>query len=197
MNLVVQDGLKEVGVSVDRIRAAVRWVRQSPARLKRFKEFSVLEGVDCEKSLTLDVPTRWNSTYLMLTVASTKYITSNTYLDSISYINTVLKNFHTTEDEELKRMAESMTLKFNKYWGDVRKFNLMVFIASLFDPRTKLGYLNINLRGMYGNELGDQVYQLCEEALYNLFNEYKRIHLNNHPTKASSASSKPRIHLEH
>ncbi|KAD6455137.1 hypothetical protein E3N88_09843 [Mikania micrantha] len=44
---------------------------------------------------------------------------------------------------------------------------------------------------MYGIELGDKVCQLCEEELVNIFNEYKRIHLDNNTTKASSSSSKP------
>ncbi|KAM3247846.1 hypothetical protein P3L10_009613 [Capsicum annuum] len=39
MNLVVQDSLKESSVSIERVRHAVRYVRQSPARLKRVVEF--------------------------------------------------------------------------------------------------------------------------------------------------------------
>ncbi|KAD4586632.1 hypothetical protein E3N88_24233 [Mikania micrantha] len=49
------------------------------------------------------------------------------------------------KDDQLSNMAMSMTLKFNKYCGDLNKFNLLVFIASLFDPRTKLAYLKNSL----------------------------------------------------
>ncbi|XP_070019485.1 zinc finger BED domain-containing protein RICESLEEPER 2-like [Nicotiana tabacum] len=65
MNLVVQDGIKESTVSIERIRQAVRYIGQSPARWKKFQECCD-EGNLVRKSLCLDVPTRWNSTYLML-----------------------------------------------------------------------------------------------------------------------------------
>ncbi|XP_077223462.1 zinc finger BED domain-containing protein RICESLEEPER 2-like [Tasmannia lanceolata] len=69
INLVVCDGLKEVGISVDRVRAAVKYVRGSPARLKLFKECVEVERIQSKSSLCLDVSTRWNSTYLMLNAA--------------------------------------------------------------------------------------------------------------------------------
>ncbi|XP_019179230.1 PREDICTED: zinc finger BED domain-containing protein RICESLEEPER 2-like [Ipomoea nil] len=69
LNLVVQDGLKFADESVKRVRDAVRWVRNSPARLTKFREFSELFGVEAKSALHLDVPTRWNSTYIMLNTA--------------------------------------------------------------------------------------------------------------------------------
>ncbi|KAM3303723.1 hypothetical protein P3S67_014753 [Capsicum chacoense] len=65
INLVVQDGIKEANILIERIRQAVRYIRQSPARWKNFQECCVDENL-AKKSLRLDVPTRWNSTYLML-----------------------------------------------------------------------------------------------------------------------------------
>ena len=58
LNLVVNEGLKEAGRSVKRVREAVRYVRNSPARLHKFKEFTDLIGVDCKCSLSLDIATR-------------------------------------------------------------------------------------------------------------------------------------------
>ena len=66
INLVVTNGLKEVNISVDHIRTAIKFVRHSPSRLKRFKECVQREKIESKKLLCLDVSTRWNSTYLML-----------------------------------------------------------------------------------------------------------------------------------
>ena len=65
MNLIVQDGLKEVSVSEKRVRESVRYIKNSSARLRKFKELTDLVRVDSKASLRLDVPTRWNSTYVM------------------------------------------------------------------------------------------------------------------------------------
>ena len=68
-NLIVGDGLKELSPSIASIRNAVRYIRSSPARLKRFKEVVEEEQIESKALLCMDVPTRWNSTYLMLEAA--------------------------------------------------------------------------------------------------------------------------------
>ena len=70
LNLIVQDGLKEVSDSVKKVREYVRYIRNSPARLRKFREVANLVGIDSKACLSLDVPTRWNSTYLILKTAS-------------------------------------------------------------------------------------------------------------------------------
>jgi hypothetical protein len=46
----------------------VRFVRASPARMARFKRCIEQLDIQSKKVVCLDVPTRWNSTYLMLRV---------------------------------------------------------------------------------------------------------------------------------
>jgi hypothetical protein len=66
LNLVVTGGLKGLGACVSNIRNAVKFVRSSPARMTKFKSCIELEKITCTKMVCLDVQTRWNSTYIML-----------------------------------------------------------------------------------------------------------------------------------
>ncbi|KAG6413428.1 hypothetical protein SASPL_126137 [Salvia splendens] len=66
LNLVVERGLEEIGMLVRRVREAVKWIMASPARSEAFKDTAKLYKVETSKFLCMDVPTRWNSTYLML-----------------------------------------------------------------------------------------------------------------------------------
>ena len=69
LNLIVQDGLKDVSNYVKKVKELVRYIRNLPSRLRKFKEMSELLGIKCKACLSLDVPTRWNSTYIMLKTA--------------------------------------------------------------------------------------------------------------------------------
>ncbi|CAN1764157.1 Putative AC transposase, partial [Linum perenne] len=66
INLIVTDGLTELGVSVRRVREVVKWITSSSAREISFNVAVNAMSIVCKKKMCLDVPTRWNSTYLML-----------------------------------------------------------------------------------------------------------------------------------
>ncbi|KAI3412438.1 Diacylglycerol kinase (DAG kinase) [Psidium guajava] len=69
LSLIVRDGLKDMNDSIVRIRSAVRYVRSSPGRLRRFKDCIEFENIESKSLVCLDVETRWNSTYMMLEAA--------------------------------------------------------------------------------------------------------------------------------
>jgi len=66
LNLIVKERFKVIDGATDRIRDSVKYIRSSQARKQHFEEIIVQLGISYEKRPSLDVPTRWNSTYLML-----------------------------------------------------------------------------------------------------------------------------------
>ncbi|CAN0914018.1 Zinc finger BED domain-containing protein RICESLEEPER 2 [Linum grandiflorum] len=62
---VAFDLLKEMGMSVKRVREAIRYIIVSDSRLYKFKQCVAVAG-SISISLPFDEPTNWKSTYLML-----------------------------------------------------------------------------------------------------------------------------------
>ncbi|XP_042973145.1 zinc finger BED domain-containing protein RICESLEEPER 2-like [Carya illinoinensis] len=66
LNLVVQDGLKEIDHAIQKVRESIKYVKGSQTRKVKFLDSTNQMSLDSKKGLRQDVPTRWNSTYLML-----------------------------------------------------------------------------------------------------------------------------------
>ncbi|TYK09610.1 putative transposase [Cucumis melo var. makuwa] len=143
LNLIVSDALKDLHVSIIRIRNAVKYVRSSPARLQIFKDFAKEDKMSTKNCLTMDVPTRWNSTFTMLDGAIKCQKTFERLEEhDPSYLPK--DDIPTTEDWDnakvfvkfLKTFSET---KFNKYWGITtsEKTNLLLYVSVVLDPRFK------------------------------------------------------------
>ena len=68
INLIVNEGISELSTNVTAIRNGVLYVRSSDNRCDSFEQ-KVVSGKMTRGSLPIDVKTRWNLTYLMLTKA--------------------------------------------------------------------------------------------------------------------------------
>nr|GEY78808.1 hypothetical protein [Tanacetum cinerariifolium] len=89
----------------------------------------------------------------------TKYITSNSYLECINCLSTVLKRCFLTDDNDLKSMSIEMMKKFDNMYGTKER-----------------------------NDDGNQVVTLYRNASKELFNDYKRIYSYQHLKNATSSS---------
>lgn len=241
INLVVNDGLKSIRKSIESIRAVMRYVSQSPARLKKFRECVVAEKIESQKLLCLDCPTRWNSTYLMLDVAQiyeraferfaledsymiqdfdsiptsidwrkcrylnqvlenfydltlkvsgSKYVTCNTFFQDISGMNAVLNEMMQNDNHEVATLALGMKEKYDKYWGNIEKMNMLIFVAPILDPHIKFDYVEFVLLKMYGQYEGARMASLAKEALGDLYVEYKKL---NSPSEVNPAASSRQV----
>ncbi|XP_024020634.1 zinc finger BED domain-containing protein RICESLEEPER 2-like [Morus notabilis] len=109
LNLVVQEGLKQIDDSIVKIRDSVKYVKGSQVRKQKFLDCVKLVAIGDKKGLCQDVPTRWNSTYLMLESAlyyrrvfqhlelsdsNYKHCPSSAEWDKVEKIKTFLKLFY-------------------------------------------------------------------------------------------------------
>ena len=62
----LQDSMESLKVVTEKIRESIRHAKSSLATLGKLDEFAQKVGINTEKRLFLDNPSRWNSTYLML-----------------------------------------------------------------------------------------------------------------------------------
>ena len=214
LNFVVQEGLKEIDVVVQKIRESIKYVRGSQGRKKSFYEFVKQMDLDGKKGLRQDVPTRWNSTFLMLQSAlyyrsafqhleltdynfkhclivdewkkaekikkflavfydatlvfsGTKYPTANLYFPQVFIVYFTLKKESDSEDEYMRKMADQMLVKFEKYWIE---FSVVLAIAVVLDPRYKLLFIDWCYQKLYGYASSLQ-YLKVREKLFALFGE--------------------------
>nr|KYP54465.1 Putative AC transposase [Cajanus cajan] len=69
LNLIVKEGLRVVKEGMEKIRESVAYWTTTPKRVEKFEETAKQLRIPFNKKLTLDCPTRWNSTFKMLDIA--------------------------------------------------------------------------------------------------------------------------------
>ncbi|XP_058770890.1 zinc finger BED domain-containing protein RICESLEEPER 1-like [Vicia villosa] len=238
LNLLVQDGLSQINDVISKVRESVKYINHNDARMKAFCDVAEQKGLK-DRKLILDCPTRWNSTYHMLSAASkfriafpsykerephykyapsneewdnvekvcqflevfniatliisgSEYPTSNLYLAEVWRVKQVIDNATEDTNSFMRKMAASMKLKFDKYWGEC---NLLMAIASVLDPRSKFHAVDICFPLIYKAEVVQENIEKVKNSLEELYNEYVSLSLQEsssneaHPSGINTSSS--------
>jgi hypothetical protein len=62
------------------------------------------------------------------------YVTCNMYFQEICLIQMHLQAYSESGDYILSSMAEKMLMKYNKYYGDLDRVNVLMFVVVILDP---------------------------------------------------------------
>ncbi|KAA1105442.1 hypothetical protein PGT21_050144 [Puccinia graminis f. sp. tritici] len=103
-------------------------------------------------------------------LSASKYPTSHLIFKTMKNIERHLLLGQTSSSKHIASIVEPMLSKFYKYWSDMKVF---AAIALVFDPRSKLSYVEFKLR----ERAEDQEVATCEienirKALYSWYMEY-------------------------
>ena len=110
---------------------------------------------------------------LTLKISGSLYVTSNRFFEEIFGVHTLLQKMLDVDDPDVRMMALKMKQKFDKYWGDPKKLNPMIYLAVVFDPRQKLKKVQFAISKMYPGEVGHEMGNIVKDLAFSLFNEYK------------------------
>ncbi|XP_028063389.1 zinc finger BED domain-containing protein RICESLEEPER 2-like [Camellia sinensis] len=252
LNLIVSDGLKDLEFCIANVRHAVRYVRSSPSRLDTFKNYVESLKIESKSLLCLDVPTRWNSTYLMLEAAEkfesafqrmgevdynykhyfldneggerremptaedwdncrvflkflrmfynattrfsrSLFVTSNTFYTEIFVIENLIGQLIKNNDPILSSMAKKMKEKFDKYWGNGDKINLLLYVAVVLDPRRKMKYLQFCFSTIFGGDMVKvkEMLDKVKNCLGKLYDHYATLE----PTNVHASNVNERVDM--
>ncbi|XP_028067689.1 zinc finger BED domain-containing protein RICESLEEPER 2-like isoform X2 [Camellia sinensis] len=72
------------------------------------------------------------------------FVTSNCFFDEMFVIQTKIEQLIKKDDKLLSTMAQNMKEKFEKYWGNGEKINLLVYVASNEEKFDILGWWKVN-----------------------------------------------------
>ena len=104
---------------------------------------------------------------------------TNLYFPSIFIAYLTLVENMKSNDDYMKRMAEFMMIKFEKYWSS---FSLTLAIAVILDPRYKIDFVEWSYKEVYGSN--SMEFEQVRSKLFSVFNEY---------ASASLSSSAPKL----
>jgi hypothetical protein len=126
---------------------------------------------------------------LTLRVSVTLRPTAHIFFHEVADLNILLRSWCESSDPLRKDMAKRMLAKYNKYWGDYKSFNILIFVAVALDPRYKLGnYTKIATLEMFGKVKGELVWDEMTNTLTELFQDYgKKYSPSQKETKSEEA----------
>ncbi|KAL5558847.1 hypothetical protein UlMin_035058 [Ulmus minor] len=70
---------------------------------------------------------------------------------------------------------KEICIKFDKYWGNLEKMNVLLYIATILDPRCKMEAIKHGFGFIYDNETSAKLLKHIEDVLYKLYNFYKEM----------------------
>ena len=74
----------------------------------------------------------------------------------------------------LRKMANYMKNKFEKYWGNFDNMNRLLYVGLVLDPRYKLRYLEYCFGTLYENQKATDMAERVKVVLVNFYDVYTK-----------------------
>ena len=97
-------------------------------------------------------------------------MTSNEAFPQLALIQSELLKWANSGDFLLSGMAIEMKSKYDKYWGNVEKFNTLFCTVTIVDPSYKMAYLKWSFDDIYDPLLA---FELLSKVRIEMYRQYR------------------------
>ncbi|XP_019199709.1 PREDICTED: zinc finger BED domain-containing protein RICESLEEPER 1-like [Ipomoea nil] len=169
LNLIVQEGLKEVDNDVKKVRESVKYVKGSQRFKARCSDSNYKRCPSKDEWDRIEKLSKFLGVFYEITCvfSGTKYPTANLYFPTIFKARLTLEEQKNGDDLCMRNMVVQMFAKFEKYWF---AFSLILAIAVILDPHYKIHFVDWSYKKLYGHD--SMEFKKVKESLFSLYNEY-------------------------
>jgi hypothetical protein len=111
-----------------------------------------------------------------LKFSTSKNVTSNSYFIQFCIIQNTLNDGICSDNPILSSVSSDMKAKYDKYWETVERINLLLYLAFVLDPRSKLKRLAFWLRRCNTVDWAKYIEESMDSLLNRLWDQYNLFH---------------------
>uniref|UniRef100_A0A8I6XFG0 Zinc finger BED domain-containing protein RICESLEEPER 2-like n=1 Tax=Hordeum vulgare subsp. vulgare TaxID=112509 RepID=A0A8I6XFG0_HORVV len=167
LNLIVKDGMDIMEKSIEQVHDSVAYWSATPKRHEKFEKMARTLNIEYKKRLLLDCKTRWNSTYIMLSIALE-------YVDIFEKLNGREKLYSCCPTKEDWNIAKELCCRLKVFYDVTEVFSGTKYVtANLFFPKI----CGIQLAIQKWSASDNKVVQKMSEQMKHKFDKYwKDVH---------------------
>lgn len=111
-----------------------------------------------------------------LNISGCLNVTANTYFPKFCILEYTLNDMCKSNDPIMSVMAINLKNKYDKYWENIDRINLMICVAFVLDQRYKIMAMTFWLKRCKGDELANKIEAVVRLLLSRLIEEYNAFH---------------------
>ncbi|WVZ25696.1 hypothetical protein V8G54_004240 [Vigna mungo] len=110
-----------------------------------------------------------------LRISGSSYVTSHMYMKEVFAIGKRIRQYSESNDVSIKLIAMRMKGKYEKYWGNPNGINILLLIAVVLDPRSKLDFVNYFIEYLFESSMATELKSKLLSSLKALYEQYQGI----------------------
>jgi len=108
-------------------------------------------------------------------ISGSSYVISHMYMKEVFGIRKKIRQYSENSDVSIRSMAMRMKGKYDKYWRNPNGINILLLIAVVLDPRSKLDFVNYFIDYIFEYSMASGLKSKLLSSLKTLYDQYQGV----------------------